>query len=93
MGLFDFLKSKKKRSGAVSGNGTDGLAALDDADLSGIDPPETRFTQEYREFLESMEDAGRSGSPSGEAGACAEAAPEERVPEEPQPKGEDADEA
>ena len=34
-----------------------------DADLSEIDPPETRFTEEYREFLREQE-AARSEGPN-----------------------------
>ena len=34
-----------------------------DADLSEIEPPETRFTEEYREFLK-QEEAARSEGPN-----------------------------
>ena len=34
-----------------------------DADLSEIEPPETRFTEEYREFLKQQE-AARSEGPN-----------------------------
>ena len=51
MGLFDFWKRRKKKK-AVSENET--------ADLSGVDPaeivpPETRYTQEYQDYLASRE--------------------------------------
>lgn len=32
-----------------------------DADLSEIDPPETRFTEDYREFLKQQESARSEG--------------------------------
>ena len=32
-----------------------------DADLSGIDPPETRFTEEYQEFLKQQEARNAEG--------------------------------
>ena len=32
-----------------------------DADLSEIDPPETRFTEDYREFLKQQEAASSEG--------------------------------
>ncbi len=63
MGLFDFLRSRKKKRKALSENVTNGLQSLDDADLSGIVPPETRFTEEYREFLASQEAAENRGLP------------------------------
>ena len=69
MGFRDWLKAKKKkrsqermeklrqeeqaeRSFALTGS--DSGFAVDPAD---IDPPETRFTDEYREFLEKQEAA------------------------------------
>ena len=54
MGLFDFLKKKKKAEAAEeSENG--GFLPLDETGLEGIDPPETRYTQEYRDFLDAQE--------------------------------------
>ena len=50
MGLFDFLKRKKKTDEA-----SDGPIDLGADALPGVDPPETRFTQEYRDFLEGLE--------------------------------------
>ena len=47
MGLFDFLKRKKKEKKAAP----DKVLSLDDVDPSAIDPPETRYTQEYQDFL------------------------------------------
>ena len=94
MGLFDFLKSKKKKNEATEENETAGLAGLDDADLSGLEPPETRYTEEYREFLASMETAERSASPDGEAEAMVDAAAqEEKPPEEPQRTADGPEEA
>ena len=94
MGLFDFLKSKKKKNEAKEENETAGLAGLDDADLSGLEPPETRYTEEYREFLASMENAERSASPDGDAEAMVDAAAqEEKPPEEPQRTADGPEEA
>ena len=67
MGLFDFLKSKKKKKGAVVEIDESELLELNDAELSGIEPPETRYTQEYRDFLASQEAEERDGTPPEEA--------------------------
>ena len=40
-------------------------------DPAGIDPPETRYTQEYQDFLASREADERNVAPAGEA--CADA--------------------
>ena len=49
MGLFDFLKRKKKTGEAAPE--ADALLDLNDVDPAMIDPPETRYTQEYQDFL------------------------------------------
>ena len=59
MGLFDFLKRKKKEKKAAP----DKVLSLDDVDPSAIDPPETRYTQEYQDFLAAQE---ASSLPRGE---------------------------
>ena len=64
MGLFDAFRSKKKKQDDISAGETDGLLHLDDVGRSGIDPPETRYTQEYQEFLASMEAAEGCDAPS-----------------------------
>ena len=51
MGLFDFLKRKKKEAEAAPGE----VLSLDDVDPSAIDPPETRYTQEYQDYLAAQE--------------------------------------
>ena len=61
MGLFDFLKRKKKPQETAP----EELIDIGSADLSGIEPPETRYTQEYRDFLASQEAAE---APDGGAG-------------------------
>ena len=66
MGFFDFLKSKKKKQ-----EGADSVVQLDDSELAGIEPPETRFTEEYREFLETQEAAGAATERAAEAAADA----------------------
>ena len=65
MGLFDFLKRKKKAAAASEGD-SDGLLTLGDGAPEGIEPPETRYTQEYADFLASQEDAGDRGEDSGD---------------------------
>ncbi len=69
MGLFDFLKRKKKKDGTVPGTDPDVPASLDDVDLSGFEPPETRYTQEYQEFLEEQEAAEECASDAEADGA------------------------
>ncbi len=60
MGLFGFLKSKKKKAAEASAAEADGLMQLDGGGLAGIEPPETRYTQEYQDFLASQEADGSS---------------------------------
>lgn len=55
MGFFDFLKSKKKKAEAEKAE----VLGLE-VDPADIDPPETRYTEEYREFLEAQEAGERS---------------------------------
>ncbi len=66
MGLFDFLKSKKKKEEPAPTAETEVPVSLDDVDLSGIEPPETRYTQEYQDFLATLDGAVKSEAPSGE---------------------------
>ena len=65
MGFFDFLKSKKKRKAEAEAAAQAAVQTLE-VDPSEIDPPETRFTEEYREFLETQEAAQRSAAPTAE---------------------------
>ena len=60
MGLFDFLKKKKGKESPENEKGE--VTALD-FDPGEIDPPETRYTQEYADFL-----ASREAAPSDEEG-------------------------
>ena len=53
MGLFDFLKRKTKKEDAAPE--AENAIDFSEVDLSVVDPPETRFTQEYKEFLETQE--------------------------------------
>ena len=72
MGFFDFLKSKKKKAEAEAEKAEVLPLEMDPAD---IDPPETRYTEEYREFLETQEAGERSGElPEEENAPCAEGA-------------------
>ncbi len=59
MGVFDFLKSKKKKEKAVSRIEAENLLDLNDVDLSGAEPPESRYTQEYQDFLAEQERAAQ----------------------------------
>ena len=72
MGFFDFLKSKKKKAAAEA----EKAEVLElEVDAAGIDPPETRYTEEYREFLENREAAERNAALTDEENApCAEGA-------------------
>ena len=73
MGLFDFLKRKKKKAAPEAPR-----VDLGSVDLSQTEDLETRYTEEYREYLAAQE--------TGEARAAgetpAEAAPEAPAPEE-----------
>ena len=73
MGFFDFLKKKKKNDEPVPEKGADAPASLDDVDLSGVEPPETRYTQEYQDFLAEQEAARRETAPIAAEGAAREA--------------------
>ena len=64
MGLFDFLKRKKKPQETAP----EELIDIGGADLSGIEPPETRYTQEYRDFLAEREAAEAAGAAEGSDG-------------------------
>ena len=55
MGLFDFLKRKKKEKEDVDVAAAGEVLSLDDVDPAAIDPPETRYTQEYQDFLAEQE--------------------------------------
>ena len=64
MGLFDFFKAKRKKKKADPAKESAALMDLDDAGIAGIEPPETRYTQEYQDFLaarEAVEQEERSG--------------------------------
>ena len=65
MGLFDFLKSWKDKLTPNSKKEDEQLLNPGDVDPAEINPPETRFTQEYKEFLASQEEKmGKRQSPS-----------------------------
>lgn len=75
MGLFDFLKSKKKKAEEAAAEAEEPVA-LDDSQLDGIEPPETRYTEEYKEYLAAQEAAREAAEgvrgPAGEAGEAEE---------------------
>ena len=62
MKLADWFRAKKQQ---WFGGQEEQPAAVQplEADLSEIDPPETRFTEDYREFLKQQE-AARSEGPN-----------------------------
>ena len=65
MGLFDFLKRKKKKEADPENEiaDTEELGVIDPPE---IEPPETRYTQEYQDFLKSQEQAEEDRELSGE---------------------------
>lgn len=58
MGLFDFFR--KKKTGDPAASEAEALQSLDGADLSGVEPCETRYTQEYQDYLAAQEAAGEA---------------------------------
>ena len=60
MGLFDFLKRKKRDGEYAPEEAPAAPISIDDADLSAFDPPETRYTQEDKDFLASQDAVGGS---------------------------------
>ena len=69
MGLFDFLKKKKGKESPENEKGE--VTALD-FDPGEIDPPETRYTQEYADFLASREAAPSDEEKSASSVVCGE---------------------
>ena len=55
MGLFDFFKSKKKTAEEDSPAPAAELVSLAGAELTEPEPPETRYTQEYQDYLAAQE--------------------------------------
>ena len=76
MGLFAFLKRKfgKKKDAPE----TEPRMELTGVDLSGAEPLETRYTQEYRDFLARQEAERASGRVPGDGGAPEAPAAEEK---------------
>ena len=66
MGWFDFLKRKKKGAQAAPESEAEELGRLDDVDPAMIDPPESRYTEEYQDFLAEQEAAGARESAAEE---------------------------
>ncbi len=63
MGLFDFLK-KKKKTGAAGREESEGGEELSVILPPETEPPETRYTQEYQDFLAALEEDERAGEES-----------------------------
>ena len=87
MGLFDFLRRKKKNKNAEIERSMP--ATLEGFDPSTVVPPDTRYTQEYHDFLAAQEAAGQGRNLSD----TAEASAEENAPEEDTPCGEYGEDA
>ena len=87
MGLFDFLKRKKKKKNVEIERSMP--VTLDGFDPSTVVPPDTRYTQEYQEFLAAQEAAGQKR----ELSDTAEPSAEENAPEEGIPCGECGEDA
>ena len=102
MGLFDFFRSRKKKKELAARSTPERLVVdLNGVDPSAINPPETRFTQEYKDFLASQGaidrtgDRPEDGAPARSTEEPAPAAEEEATPaceceaEEPAPAAEE----
>lgn len=74
MGLFDFLKKKTKSENETVERSMP--TTLEGFDPSTVVPPDTRFTQEYQDFLAAQEAAGQNRELSETADAAAEGMPE-----------------
>lgn len=61
MGLFDFFKRKKKKSEAAAKLEPAGGEELFVLQPPETEPPETRYTQEYQDFLAAREAEERAG--------------------------------
>ncbi len=66
MGFFDFLKPKKKKKSETAADAAADAVMELEVDPADIDPPETRYTQEYRDFLASQEAEEAVGKPGEE---------------------------
>lgn len=94
MGLLDFFRTRKKKKELAARSVPERLMVdLNDVDPAAINPPETRFTQEYKDFLASQGAIDRTGD-RPEDGTPARG-PEEAAPvcecgaEEPAPAAEE----
>ncbi len=94
MGLLDFFRTRKKKKELAARSAPERLVVdLNDVDPAAINPPETRFTQEYKDFLASQGAIDRTGD-RPEDGTPARG-PEEAAPvcecgaEEPAPATEE----
>ena len=78
MGLFDFLKKKKNKGAEVERSMP---LTLDGFDPNAVTPPDTRYTQEYQDFLASQEAAQNRACTDAEAAAAEEGSPEDTAGE------------
>ena len=86
MGLFDFFRNmRKKRKIEDTGIERSLPQTLDGFDPNAVTPPDTRYTQEYQDFLAAQEAGGQNRELSGTAGAESPAGetPEEYAEETP----------
>ena len=75
MGLFDFLRSKKRRKKKAAGGEAENTMRLDGVDLAGVEPTETRYTQEYQDYLAQQEAERKPEAPAGEERSTASEPP------------------
>ena len=83
MGLFDFFRRKKKMK-KIEETGTERSLpqTLDGFDPNTVTPPDTRYTQEYQDFLAAQEAGGQNRELSDDSGtdAVAESPAEKETP-------------
>lgn len=81
MKWFDFFRSKRKKKKAGSLSEAAELQDLSGVDPAEIVPPESRFTQEFKDFLASQEAAAEKARAEKEAADCRECGGYEQQPD------------
>jgi len=81
MKWFDFFRSKRKKKKAGSLSEAAELQDLSGVDPAEIVPPESRFTQEFKDFLASQEAAAEKARAEKEAADCRECGGHEQQPD------------
>ena len=85
MGWLDFFRSKRKKKKTGQGGAAAVPLELKDTEIAGIEPPETRYTQEYQDFLASREKDGEKRAAEAQEGKNCPAVGEG---DRPEPKAE-----